>query len=203
NINPLLVKDANAEYHIQSGSPAINTGVGVFDFYGVYNPLSFVTNDMDGQPRDALFDIGADEFSAAPIVARILTTNDVGPLSGLFNFSIVASPASRTVPPGVLTNVTYTLTVTDLVGSNAPVSLSISGLPTNTSAAFSPPSVTGSGSSTLTVTISNAAPAGVYTLTLTGTSTNSTNFTTVSLLIARPPANLRWASTTGAQWDVA
>ena len=83
--NPLLAKDANSEYHIQAGSPAINAGVGTFDFYGVFNPLSFVTNDMDGQPRDAIFDIGADEFSAAPIVARILTPSDVGPFAGLSN----------------------------------------------------------------------------------------------------------------------
>ena len=84
-INPLLARDTNAEYHIQTGSPAINAGVGASDYYGVYNPLSFVTNDMDGQPRDAIFDIGADEFSPAPVVARILTPSDVGPFAGLSN----------------------------------------------------------------------------------------------------------------------
>jgi hypothetical protein len=36
---------------------------------------------MDGQPRDANKDIGADEYSNTPILARILTTNDVGPNS--------------------------------------------------------------------------------------------------------------------------
>ena len=33
-------------------------------------------------------DIGADEFSPAPVAAKFLTTNDVGPLSGLVNFSV-------------------------------------------------------------------------------------------------------------------
>jgi len=38
-----------------------------------------VTVDMDGQPRDAAKDKGADELSGAPIGARILSVEDVGP----------------------------------------------------------------------------------------------------------------------------
>ncbi|UCD37261.1 MAG: T9SS type A sorting domain-containing protein [Fidelibacterota bacterium] len=38
-----------------------------------------VTSDMDGQPRDTLKDIGADERSAEPITRRPLTPEDVGP----------------------------------------------------------------------------------------------------------------------------
>ena len=41
---------------------------------------SFVSVDMDGQPRIGLFDIGADELSSASIVRRPLSANDVGPL---------------------------------------------------------------------------------------------------------------------------
>jgi hypothetical protein len=81
NVNPLLLRDASGQYHIESGSPAINTGVGSYDCHGVYSAYPFVTVDMDGQPRDAKPDIGADEFSDAPIFAHILTTNDVGPSS--------------------------------------------------------------------------------------------------------------------------
>jgi autotransporter-associated beta strand protein len=84
-VNPLLAKDTNSEYHVQSGSPAINAGVGAYNYYGVYSSFPFVTNDMDGQPRDAAFDIGADEFSAAAVTARILSPADVGPNSGLTN----------------------------------------------------------------------------------------------------------------------
>jgi hypothetical protein len=40
---------------------------------------SFVTDDMDGQPRSGSRDIGADEFSGATILRRPLTTADVGP----------------------------------------------------------------------------------------------------------------------------
>jgi autotransporter-associated beta strand protein len=84
-VNPLLAKDTNGVYHLSAGSPAINAGVGAYDYYGVYSSFPFVTADMDGQPRDASPDIGADEFSAAPIVARLLTVADVGPMAGLSN----------------------------------------------------------------------------------------------------------------------
>ena len=50
-------------------SPAVNTAT-AFDFASV---------DIDGQQRDALPDIGADEWSVSPIVYRPLTRQDVGP----------------------------------------------------------------------------------------------------------------------------
>jgi hypothetical protein len=38
-----------------------------------------LTDDMDGQARIGIFDVGADEFSAASIVRKPLESNDVGP----------------------------------------------------------------------------------------------------------------------------
>ncbi len=38
-----------------------------------------VTHDMDNQPRDALKDVGADEFSQDPVSNRPLTSQDAGP----------------------------------------------------------------------------------------------------------------------------
>jgi Chondroitinase B/HYR domain len=69
-VNPLLAADAAGVFHIQSGSPAIDVATG---FY----PAVIV--DMDGQPRATAKDTGADELSAAPVTAKILTVNDVGP----------------------------------------------------------------------------------------------------------------------------
>jgi hypothetical protein len=178
NVNPLLAADASGILHLQPGSPAIGAAKGTYPF---------VLTDMDGQSRDGNPDIGADEFSSAPITARILSTNDVGPNSAA-SFSVVPNPESRTVWRGTVTNVTYDISLTNVVGLIGPVSLSVSGLPANTAAAFNPPSITGSGSSILTVTVSNSAPAGYHVLFVTGTSTDSTNFTTVALLINRPPA---------------
>jgi autotransporter-associated beta strand protein len=202
-INPLLAQDANGIYHLQSGSPAINSGVGSSDYYGVFSSYPYVSSDMDGQPRDAKKDIGADEFSAAPILAHILTTNDVGPNSFEGTFGLAASPSSRNVPPGVATNVSYTINVTDLTGSNDLVTLTVSGLPPGVTAGFVPSAVTASGSASLTLTISNTAPSGNFTLTILGASTHTTNFTTATLLIVRPPANLRWSSTSDGVWDIA
>jgi hypothetical protein len=88
NVNPLLVQDANGVYHLGSGSPAINTAVGSW---------SSITVDQDGQPRPGgtSNDVGADEVSTAPVVAKLLTTADVGPNSGLA--STVTAP---TFAPG-------------------------------------------------------------------------------------------------------
>jgi len=69
-VDPQLKPDANGEYRLTAGSPAIGKGAGAFEY---------VTLDMDGQPRHQPFDVGADQLSAAPIVNRILTPDDVGP----------------------------------------------------------------------------------------------------------------------------
>ncbi len=82
--DPLLAPDANGVFHVQAGSPAIGSALGSYPA---------VTVDMDGQPRDAAKDKGADELSAAPVVARILTASDVGPGVG--------GPPPEPVPPPI------------------------------------------------------------------------------------------------------
>lgn len=74
--NPLLTPDINGVYHLDIGSPAIDSAV------GSYLDVLF---DMDGQSRPAAMDKGADEVSSGPIVAHLLTTADVGPLSPILN----------------------------------------------------------------------------------------------------------------------
>jgi len=184
NVNPLLAKDANGVFHLQSGSPAINSGRAAFDYYGALVSYASITNDMDGQSRDANRDIGADEFSAAPITAKILTTNDVGPYSFSSGFSLNANPASRTVMAGEATNVTCTITVTTNAGFTGSIGLSVSGLPVNSSAGFTPATLTGAGSSTLTISMSDSTPAGTYALTITGTGSSSTNTTSLILTVS-------------------
>ena len=84
-VNPLLAADTDGVYHLQSDSPVIGTGIGSFPY---------VTVDMDGQPRDSAPDKGADEFSIAPIAAKLLTVNEVGPFSALFPID-PATPADQ------------------------------------------------------------------------------------------------------------
>jgi Chondroitinase B len=69
-INPLLTRDPFGIFRLQSTSPAINGSVGSYPE---------VTIDLDGQSRSGTKDVGADEFSTAPVIRRPLTTANVGP----------------------------------------------------------------------------------------------------------------------------
>jgi hypothetical protein len=69
-VDPQLVRDSLLIFRPRSTSPAINTAVGTY---------SAVTTDMDGQTRVSPKDVGADEVTTGAIIARPLTTADVGP----------------------------------------------------------------------------------------------------------------------------
>lgn len=94
--NPLLARDANGVYRLQAGSPAINAG-GASDVSRPGVNFSFVSADMDDQPRDAIRDIGADEFSSAPISVRMLTEKDVGPFSEEAAFGVAEMKTFATI----------------------------------------------------------------------------------------------------------
>lgn len=98
------------------------------------------------------------------------------------DFSITASPSSRTVTRPKST--TYTVTVTRSGGFNGTVTFSVSGLQSGASAKFTPASVTGSGTSTMTVTTTTSTSTGTKTLTITGASGSLSHSTTVSLTVA-------------------
>ncbi|MGA2867169.1 MAG: S53 family peptidase [Verrucomicrobiota bacterium] len=99
------------------------------------------------------------------------------------DFSLSASPASRTVRHGSST--TYTVNVTPSGGFSGTVALDATGLPTGATATFSPASINTSGFSTMTVRTSNRTGRQSYTLTITGTSTSPalTHTATVSLTV--------------------
>ncbi|TYP69872.1 chondroitinase-B domain-containing protein [Paenibacillus methanolicus] len=67
NIDPLLTT-AGGIQKLSVTSPAINAAVGTY---------AFVQADIDGQMR-ATTDVGADEYSGAPLLNRPLTAGDVG-----------------------------------------------------------------------------------------------------------------------------
>jgi Big-like domain-containing protein len=97
------------------------------------------------------------------------------------DFSLSATPASRTVVQGNST--TYTATVSAVNGFAGTVSFSASGLPTGATFSFTPTSVNTSGSSTMMVTTASTTPAGSYTLMITGTSGSLIHSTTVTLVV--------------------
>jgi hypothetical protein len=102
------------------------------------------------------------------------------------DFTITATPASRTVTAG--SAATYSVTVAAQNGFAGTVSFAASGTPPGTTAAFSPASVSGAGGSTLTVTTGAATPAGTTTLTVTGTNGSLSRSTTVTLIVTAAAA---------------
>lgn len=97
------------------------------------------------------------------------------------DFTISASPTTRTVRRGSAT--TYTATLGALNGFNSSVSLSITGCPSRATCTFNPTSVTPPGSSTLTVSTTNRTQRRTYTLTINGTGGGKQHSTNVSLTV--------------------
>jgi hypothetical protein len=102
------------------------------------------------------------------------------------DFSISVSPASQTVV--ATTSTSYNVTVNPNAGFAGTVTMSVSGLPTGSTASFNPAAVTASGSSTLVVNTSLTTPLGNYKLTITGVSGGTTHTANVSLMVVGAPS---------------
>jgi hypothetical protein len=99
------------------------------------------------------------------------------------SFALTASPTSKSVNRG--SSAAYSLTVTALHGFTGAVTLSVTGVPTGTSASFSPTSVTTSGTAKMTVSTTRSAASGTYKLSIWGknSSTSLSSSTIVSLTL--------------------
>jgi hypothetical protein len=95
------------------------------------------------------------------------------------DYSLAATPTSRTVAQGAATN--YTIGITPSGGFNGLVTLSSSGLPSGASTSFSPDPA--SGTSTMSLTTSTSTPAGSFVLTVTGASGTLSHTTTMTLVV--------------------
>jgi uncharacterized membrane protein len=99
------------------------------------------------------------------------------------DFTIAVTPATRTL--GASGSTTYTVTITALNKFSGTVSLSVSGLPRNVSASFSPSSVSSRSGWQSTMTVrSSRASASTSTLTVTGRSGSLSHTTTTSLTVS-------------------
>jgi subtilisin family serine protease len=99
------------------------------------------------------------------------------------DFSLSATPTSRSVVAGAST--TYTIGVTSLNGFADDVALSLTGLPSAVgTATFSPQVVAGAGSSQLSVTTLATAPGGSYPLTITGSGGGESHTATATLVVS-------------------
>jgi Galactose oxidase-like, Early set domain/PKD domain len=143
-----------------SSSSAASPGNVAFSTAGSY-VASFTVTDNEG-------------LSAQTPATRTITVT-------VPDFSLAASPTSRSVLPG--DSASYTVTVTPTNGFNGIVSFGVSGLPAGATASFNPPSVSTSGSTTLTIATSASTPVGNYPLTITGTSGSLTRTSQVTLVV--------------------
>jgi hypothetical protein len=110
-------------------------------------------------------------------------------VGGSADFVLTASPTSLTVAPGSSGSVLLTTSPTG--GFDASISLSVSGLPSGTSASFSknPIPAPGSGSSTMTLSVGSTTALGTYSLTARSTGGCHTHTRTVHLTVGAGPPN--------------
>ena len=110
------------------------------------------------------------------------------PASTNADFSISATPFSRSVVPGG--NTTYTVTVTPLAGFTGVVNLNASGLPPGASATFNPATIsitdTSSKTSILTITTNTSTLLGNNTINITASSGPLMHAATVVLQVISP-----------------
>jgi hypothetical protein len=85
------------------------------------------------------------------------------------DFFLFSTPFTQTVEPGG--TAVYQLQVKTITGFPNPVSLTVTGLPANTSASITPGTVNVPGNAELDIHTSAQTPAGSFSLTLVGTST--------------------------------
>jgi len=117
------------------------------------------------------------------------------------DFTMTVSPTSAQISRGQSGN--FTITITSSGGFASPVSLTLSGQPTDVTGTFTPSSVTppsgGSATSTLAVSVGATATPGSYTLTITGTSGSLSRQTTVALTVPQPSGCIVATATYGSE----
>jgi hypothetical protein len=97
------------------------------------------------------------------------------------DFSISASPTSRTITVGGVA--TYTVTITAFNGFTGTVNLTVSGAPSAATKTFNPTSVVNAGSSVLTVDTFSTVSTGTRTMTIKGTGGGRTHSVNVTLIV--------------------
>ncbi|HVB33135.1 MAG TPA: hypothetical protein VNJ52_01990 [Patescibacteria group bacterium] len=99
------------------------------------------------------------------------------------DFTISATPSTAAAAPGSSTSYTVTIAGSGTGPFNGTVNLSVGGVPSRTSTAWSTTSITGSGSAVLTVSPNRKATRGTYTLTITGASGSLSHSVDVTFVV--------------------
>ena len=157
---------------------------------GFINPTIYAQNVTSSYAADFHDITSGTSGSYSAVTGYDLVTGWGSPNSGLLaaltgstttspSFSLSATSVS--VAQGAAGSSTITSTVSG--GFDSAIALSVSGLPTGVTAAFSPTSITGAGTSALTFTVASTAVAGTYSVTVKGTSGSTVETTTASLTV--------------------
>lgn len=169
---------------VQSGGTQQFSATGVDQFGQALNPQPVFTWSVSGGgtiDSSGLFTAGS--TAGGPFTATAASGGVTGTASvSVTDFTLSVSPTSRSIRRGQTTS--YSVTITRLNGFTPSVGFTVTGLPANTSASFTPASTTGT-SVTFSVSTSASSPRGTYALTLTGTSGSGslTHSTTASLTL--------------------
>jgi hypothetical protein len=167
NSDPMFVDVATNNYHLQGGSPAIDTGASVA-----------VANDFDGaaRPQGAGFDVGAYEYTGS--------TNSPTPVTSpepteSFDFSVSSSTDALTLTKRQSAIITVDATLVS--GAGQPSVFAVSGLPPGVRAAWSVSSCTLSCSSDLKLSSSPHTATGNSVVTVSVTAGGATKTANVTL----------------------
>ncbi|TES83550.1 MAG: hypothetical protein E3J91_02525 [Hadesarchaea archaeon] len=156
---------------------ACDDGTNYWDKNGEGNYWSdWQTSDYPDADNDRVVDeprpiLGGTNQDKYPLVIPDFLVS-VSPMSGE---AVQGEPASATV------------SVSPIAGFASTVSMSASGLPSGSTASFSPSSGTLSFTSTLTISTASTTPAGTYSITITGTGGEKTHICTYTLTVTVVP----------------
>jgi hypothetical protein len=162
--------------------PATNTPVVTPTDTATSTPTPLPTDTPAGIPTNTPTSIPTDSPTSIPISTPTST-----PTPGSATFALSVSPTSQTVQRP--NSASYTVALTSVNGYSGGVNLSVSGLPSRTSATFDPVTVVlspgGTGTSTLVITTQRSGPSGTFILTVTGSDGTSSHSQNVTLVVTR------------------
>lgn len=157
---------------------------------GLCHRIATRSDTLDAMPASG----NANSILIRSILSWFLAILLVGFAGSAWAQSISDSPNSRiTVIQG--NTATSTITASGF-GPTTFISFSISGLPSGTTASFSPPSRTGNGSSTLTLTVGSSTPAGNYDMTVRATYGGNSRTAGVQIRVVSPDFTMALSQTT-------
>jgi kumamolisin len=168
---------------------------------GFINPTIYAQN-LSGGALSAAYAANFHDITSgtsgsySAVTGYDLVTGWGSPNSGLFAALTGAVPTTGFSLSGTAVSIVQgssgssTVTSTPFGGYGSTITLSVSGLPSGVTAAFSPTSIGPSGSSVLTFTVGATAATGTSSVTVTGTGGDGTiQTTTVSLTVTAAPSN--------------